>query len=570
MTAAEIPGPELGAAALAYAARGWKVFPCAPRAKLPCKEEGLFERGVSEATSSRFWVERFWGRWPAANIGAAGGADSGFWVLDADLKPETDEDGFRTLRELEALFGEPLPETLGQITPSGGRHWLFRWPDRKVPNSSRAKCGPGLDTRGEAGYILVAPSIHPNGRRYVWTADPETASVAAAPDWLVHLAIGAPEDLDWLRRALDGKTLPAWLAKRLSVPKTPAGAEREPPPGGVHPYARKALDEEAQKVRNAVQGSRNSTLNEAAFNLGQFIPTGHLPRSLIEQHLSVAALACFGSDQRELIAAQKTIRSGIEGGMLHPRELPPPTAPQHHSPPGGRAGGRSGGARRPLRPVQDDAAADAAVAEGRRLWAAGRRLDGAAGLAFLRAAGVDGAWPMLRLVDGLDLTHSVPGRGKVVLHHGPAVLAALQVWSAEAARPEVSGVLATWIDGAGRTVEVEHASLGRPVPARRVFGRRGGAVRLSPPGETGALYLVADLPLGLRCARAYPDVAVWVAGGVVAMADVVLPDAVHDVLLVGAGDLSRERAATIAAALGHGAGRTVLVARTTAQTARAS
>lgn len=565
----ESPGPELKEAALSHAARGWKVFPCVPRGKVPCKEIGLFEHGVKEAASGRFWVTQLWRRWPTANVATAAGEDSGFWVLDADLKPENDEDGFRTLRELEDLFGEALPETLGQITPSGGRHWLFRWPDRPVPNSSRAKCGPGLDTRGEGGYILVAPSIHPNGKRYVWTADPQTTAIAPAPEWLVRLVIGTPDDLEWLRRALDGKTLPAWLAKRLSVPKAPAGAEKAgPPPGGIHPYARKALEDEAQKVRTAVSGSRNSTLNEAAFNLGQFIPGGYLPRSLIEQHLSVAALACFGSDQRELIAAQKTIKSGLDGGMQHPRELPPPLEPQRR----GRGGGKGAPHRRPLRAVtEDQKAVEAAVASARELWASGQRMDSVpAALAFLRGTKVDGSWPMLRAVDRLDMTHAAPGQGRVLLHRGPAVLAAMQIWNPQASAPEVSGVLATWIDADGRTVEVEHASIGRPVPARRMFGRRGGAVRLSPLGEAGALYLAADLPLGLMAARAYPNVAVWVAAGVVSMADVLLPDSVHDVLLLGAGDLSRERAASIAAALGNGEGRTVMVARTTAQKARVS
>ncbi|MBK3799466.1 hypothetical protein GAY33_09540 [Azospirillum brasilense] len=563
----ETPGPELKEAALAYAGRGWKVFPCVPRGKVPCKEIGLFEHGVKEAASSRFWVTQLWRRWPTANVATAAGEDSGFWVLDADLKPETDEDGFRTLRELEDLFGEALPDTLGQITPSGGRHWLFRWPERAIPNSSRAKCGPGLDTRGESGYILVAPSIHPNGKRYVWTADPDTTAIVPAPEWLVRLVIGAPDDLEWLRRALDGKALPAWLAKRLSVPKAPADAERAgPPPGSVHPYARKALEEEAQKVRTAVPGSRNSTLNEAAFNLGQFIPGGYLPRSLIEQHLSVAALACFGSDQRELIAAQKTIKSGLDGGMQHPRELPAPLVPQRR--------GRSGrpAPRRPLRTATEDPqAVAAAVASARALWADGQRVDDVPGaLAFLRASKAVRSWSMLRAVDRLDLTHVVPGQGRVLLHRGPAVLAAMQVWNPEATGPEVSGVLATWIDADGRTVEVEHASIGRPVPARRMFGRRGGAVRLSPLGDASMVYLAADLPLGLLCAMTCPDKAVWAVGGAVAMADVLLPDAVTDVLLLGAGDLSRERAASIAAALGNGEGRTVRVARTTAQKARVS
>ena len=81
-----------------------------------------------------------------------------------------------------------LPETAETITGSGGRHVLFL--PSGLRNSS-SRIGPGLDIRGEGGYIVAAPSVHASGRRY----EPEvlhaldTVPLAAMPDWLHALAI---------------------------------------------------------------------------------------------------------------------------------------------------------------------------------------------------------------------------------------------------------------------------------------------------------------------------------------------------------------------------------------------
>ena len=76
-----------------------------------------------------------------------------------------------------------------------------------------------------------------------------------------------------------------------------------------------ALERETAQVRTAAPGTRNSTLNRAAFRLGQLVATRALERTTVEVALTGAALAA-GLGQREV---ERTIHSGLEAGLTHPR-----------------------------------------------------------------------------------------------------------------------------------------------------------------------------------------------------------------------------------------------------------
>ena len=82
-------------------------------------------------------------RWIDANIGIATGPKSNIFVVEADTKEGHDEDGLAALKELEEEYG-PLPPTLQAESPSGSRHYYFKWPSQgNVYNSSfpdRARC----------------------------------------------------------------------------------------------------------------------------------------------------------------------------------------------------------------------------------------------------------------------------------------------------------------------------------------------------------------------------------------------------------------------------------------------
>jgi len=80
-----------------------------------------------------------------------------------------DDGGDETISALEATHGK-LPDTVTAVTGSGGRHYVFKYPQgRSIPN--KTKFAPGLDTRSTGGLIVAAPSIHVSGNRYEWIKD---------------------------------------------------------------------------------------------------------------------------------------------------------------------------------------------------------------------------------------------------------------------------------------------------------------------------------------------------------------------------------------------------------------
>lgn len=194
--------------ALAYAERGWRVFPChaidsgrCTCGKADCSSPGKHPRtikGCLDASSDVSVVAKWWAQWPAANIGLATGTpvDGGFLIaLDIDLKG----DGEDTLFELQQTF-QDLPHTVEARTGSGGRHLLFT-SERPVPNSSY-RVGSGIDVRGTNGYVIVAPSVHASGGNYEWRAGhfPSETPLAPLPAWLTTLATKPPPP--------SGKSLP--------------------------------------------------------------------------------------------------------------------------------------------------------------------------------------------------------------------------------------------------------------------------------------------------------------------------------------------------------------------------
>lgn len=208
------------AVALWHARRGRRVFPCDPAHKRPAVPKKDGGRGFHDATTDEVRIRDWWARYPQAVPGMPTGAGAGVFVLDVDVKDG--QVGEETLDQLTRTFG-PLPDTATVLTASGGQHLYFLHPrdGREVPNKGGmlgqgietwGRDGypdvpfavspggmlvtPGLDIRGDGGYVILPGAVMADGRSYEWEAssDPDDgdAKVAAAPDWLLALVVRDP------------------------------------------------------------------------------------------------------------------------------------------------------------------------------------------------------------------------------------------------------------------------------------------------------------------------------------------------------------------------------------------
>src|SRR5438128_1578448 len=164
--------PNMLDAALAYAQRGWSVFPVHTIVNgqcscdnTTCASPGKHPRtthGVQDAITDTSTIEQWWTQWRDANIGIRTGAVSGLVVLDVDPR----HGGDASLEEWKALYGHDFLTTLISCTGGGGLHLFYAYPGQPVRN--KVGLAPGLDIRGDGGYIVAPPSIHVSGNRYVW------------------------------------------------------------------------------------------------------------------------------------------------------------------------------------------------------------------------------------------------------------------------------------------------------------------------------------------------------------------------------------------------------------------
>jgi hypothetical protein len=158
-------------AAFGFAKRHLHVFPCRVKDKRPATANG-----VKDATTDLDIIGRWWRQEPEFNIAIATGAVSRIFVIDIDGL-----DAEAKLTKLEAQYS-PLPPTVESLT-ARGRHLFFQCPGLPVRNSA-SKLAPGIDVRGDGGYVLVPPSKHPSGRDYCWSVD-SANGFASAPGWLL-------------------------------------------------------------------------------------------------------------------------------------------------------------------------------------------------------------------------------------------------------------------------------------------------------------------------------------------------------------------------------------------------
>jgi hypothetical protein len=194
-----MPPATLKAAALGYAAQGWRVIAlhnpitiadtgqvaCSCFRRAECRTPGKHPRfdkwrevATTDPNKIRFWWEHF----PLANVGIATGGAAGLVAIDVDGAA-----GRASLAKLAETHG-PLPATLRQSTgrAGGGTHHLFRVEVGRLDwIRNTTQIAPGIDIRAEGGLIVAAPSLHPSGARYAW--ENEGTPIAPLPEWVGKL-----------------------------------------------------------------------------------------------------------------------------------------------------------------------------------------------------------------------------------------------------------------------------------------------------------------------------------------------------------------------------------------------
>jgi regulatory protein RepA len=246
--------------------------------------EGWKEKATSDPQQLRLWQELFKSK--LNYFGIPTGLDTGILVLDVDVK----DNGFDTLKTLN------IPATTHQRTMSGGIHFLFKYPKNGKVYGNRVKFLPGLDIRGEGGFI-------------VYYGIDETP-ISDAPEWLLNAA-----------------------EKRFEQYQGPVVKLAPELANGI-------ILNSIENIRSALQGERNNTLNAEAFKIGQLVVSESITREYAEQVLLAAATEC-GIGLNE---ARSTVKSALDGGAKKPIvspfgnqpsvsiEIPPPPVASRWTP----------------------------------------------------------------------------------------------------------------------------------------------------------------------------------------------------------------------------------------------
>jgi hypothetical protein len=219
-----------GDEALGYAEKSIPVFPCKPGGKEPlirkcpvakrqeltgkelathartCERDG---HGHHDATTDPERIRRWWSRWPDANVAYPTGKRSGELVMDVD--PE--RGGYDSLAELHEASHE-LPLTATIKTGGGGVHHRLRYPEGEEIRNSAGKLGPGLDIRGEGGYVIAPPSVTEGPYKVL-----HNRPLAEAPEWLLEALRGPSRTPDG---RVDGQATVS-MTTGLEGPEIPAG-----------------------------------------------------------------------------------------------------------------------------------------------------------------------------------------------------------------------------------------------------------------------------------------------------------------------------------------------------------
>ena len=283
--------------ALAYARRGWRVLPvystedggrCTCEKGRQCDSPGkhpVTPHGVKDATTDKNQIRAWWTRCPDSNVGVATG--NGLIVLDVD-----GSEGVETLRKLQDQYGK-LPETY-LVQTGKGLHYYYLWSDSQAVRNSAGKLGPGLDVRGDGGYVVAPPSLHQNGRCYNVAHEAEVANLP--PEWVEAIKQAKSK------------------AKSLPVPVTTQSRSHSRVKVQPTYDAWQRLRKEAERIATAKPGEQEPAIRDGAYGIGLQVGAGLLDHSDAKAILIAAGLRMQNDPSRNPWT-QKEIVEKIERGL---------------------------------------------------------------------------------------------------------------------------------------------------------------------------------------------------------------------------------------------------------------
>ena len=161
--------------ALKLVGDGFKIFPlhtpgksgkkCDCKEGDDCSRPGKHPRikdWPTEATYDLVTIRKWWDKWPDANIGILTGESTGLAVVDFD------GDAGRESYVKLCVTWQGWRDTL-QVATGNGIHCYFHWPKEGGFRTSTAVM-PGVDTRGDGGYVIGPGSMHESGKLYAWAS----------------------------------------------------------------------------------------------------------------------------------------------------------------------------------------------------------------------------------------------------------------------------------------------------------------------------------------------------------------------------------------------------------------
>ncbi|MDP2604577.1 MAG: bifunctional DNA primase/polymerase [Deltaproteobacteria bacterium] len=158
--------------AIDYRRRGFSIIPIKPRDKRPLIQWEQYQNETPTEQQTEAWFAE----WPEANLALVTGAVSDCVVIDIDSQEAKDK--------LKNFVGDFDLASVPRSKTGKGWQLFFKHPG--VTISNRAGVLPGLDVRGDGGYVVAPPSIHPNGKTYKWEV-PLNGQLPELPGALLEL-----------------------------------------------------------------------------------------------------------------------------------------------------------------------------------------------------------------------------------------------------------------------------------------------------------------------------------------------------------------------------------------------